>query len=63
MIRVQRGAPPASQQATDERLERIEAKLDALAELMAQAMIADPTQDDGDEIPALYGDRDQTQPL
>ena len=63
MLRVTRGAPPAMSQATDERLDRIEAKLDALAELMAQAMIADQTQDEGDEIPALYGDRDQTQPL
>jgi hypothetical protein len=63
MIRVQRGAPPAGQQATDERLDRIEAKLDAMAELMAQAMIADPTHGEGDEIPSLYAERDQTQPL
>lgn len=63
MLRVTRGAPPATSQAIEDRLASIEAKIDALAELMAQAMIADPTQDDGDEIPALYGDRDQTQPL
>ena len=63
MIRVQKGAAPATSQAIEDRLAAIEAKLHALAELMAQAMIADPTQDEGDEIPALYGDRDQTQPL
>jgi hypothetical protein len=63
MIRVQKGAPAAASQAIEDRLDRIEAKVDTLSELMAQAMIADPTQDDGDEIPSLYAERDQTQPL
>ena len=63
MIRVQKGAQPAASQAIEDRLASIEAKVDALAELMAQAMIVDPTQDEGDEIPALYAERDQTQPL
>jgi hypothetical protein len=62
MLRVTRGAP-ATSQAIEERLASIEAKVDALAELMAQAMIADPTQDEGDEIQSLYAERDQTQPL
>jgi hypothetical protein len=63
MIRVQKGAPAAASQAIEDRLASIEAKVDTLAELMAQAMIADPRQDEGDEIPSLYAERDQTQPL
>lgn len=54
MIRVQRGAPPV--QANDERLQAIEAKLDAVLELLYQAM-----HDDQPELED--GERDQTQPL
>lgn len=62
MLRVTRGAAPATSQAIDERLASIEAKIDALAELMAQAMIAEP-EDDEDEHAAFGGERDQSRPL
>lgn len=54
MIRVQRGAPAAP--ASDQRLQAIEAKLDAVLELLYQAM-----HDDEPELED--GERDQTQPL
>jgi hypothetical protein len=52
-IRVQRGASPVN---TD--LQRIEAKVDAILELLTAAM-----QDDQDDDKALYGERDQSRPL
>lgn len=63
MLRVTRGAPPATSQAIEERLASIEAKVDALAELMAQAMIAEPEDDADDEHAAFGGERDQSRPL
>lgn len=62
MIRVQRGAAPGSTQATEERLVAIEAKLDTLIAMIGSAMESE-SDDDGDEIPSLYAERDQTQPL
>ena len=61
MLRVQRGAKPAG---TDtERLTRIEAKVDALFELIQAAMQedAEPAVDESDGLE--FGERDQTQPL
>lgn len=53
-----RAFSPASR---DDVLARIEAKVDAIMELLTAAMQDD--QDDHDDDNALYGERDQSQPL
>lgn len=62
MIRVQRGQKPNGSDA--DRLARIEAKVDALFELIQSAMQEDTSPDAGDDGDGLeFGERDQTQPL
>jgi hypothetical protein len=63
MIRVQKGAPPAASQAIEDRLDRMEAKVDTLIAMIGAAMEQPAERDEGDEIPSLYAERDQTQPL
>lgn len=59
MLRVTRGAAPASAQEIQDQLARLEAKIDAIAELIANAMIE---EDHGDDD-LFGGERDQTKPL
>jgi alkylation response protein AidB-like acyl-CoA dehydrogenase len=59
MLRVTRGAPPASAQEIQDQLARLEAKIDAIAELMANAMIE---EDHGDDD-FFGGERDPNKPL
>jgi hypothetical protein len=59
MLRVTRGAAPAGAQEIQDQLARLEAKIDAIAELMANAMI----DEDGDDDDGFGGERDPNRPL
>lgn len=62
MLRVTRGAAPATSQSIEDQLTRLEAKVDTLIAMIGAAMEPERADED-EEIPSMYGERDQTQPL